>query len=122
MYGVACGAGDRPGVRPPPPGDQVWPSMPSKSSSIASRSIFSFRYRPNSAVPTGPSCPSMMFSETPLRSSFSANSPAAIRMSTVSSKLQRMRGPVSCRLMPCRVMAMRCPRYVITSHRMATWR
>jgi hypothetical protein len=41
------------------------------------------------------------------------------RMSTVSSKLHWARGPLPFLLMPCRVIAMRWPREVITSTRMA---
>lgn len=41
---------------------------------------------------------------------------------TVSSKEHFMRGPVSWRLTPCRVMAIRWPRQVMVSHSRAKWR
>lgn len=62
-------------------------------------------------------CPSMMLSVTPLRLSASAKTAASIKISTVSSKDDRSMGPLSTLLMPCRVMAIRWPRNVITSIR-----
>jgi len=41
---------------------------------------------------------------------------------TVSSKEQRASAPVSCRLMPCRVIAIRWPLAVMTSHSSARCR
>ena len=110
----------RPGVGPARPSAPPWPWP--RSRSTASLRSSSLRWRPNSPVPRGQNCPSMMFSLRPLMRSRSANAAASMRMSTVSSNEQRIRGPVSTRLMPCLVMDMRCPRYVITSTRMARWR
>lgn len=59
----------------------------------------------------------MMLSVTPLRLSASANTAASMRISTVSSNDERSIGPLSTRLMPCLVMAIRWPRKVITSMR-----
>lgn len=64
----------------------------------------------------------MRFSLTPCMGSFSANMAALKRMSEVSSKDACCRGPLSLRLMPCLVMAMKWPREVMLSHRMARWR
>lgn len=66
--------------------------------------------------------PIMMFSDTPLIGSFSAWAAASISTSTVSSNEHLIRAPVSCRLMPCRVMAIRWPLAVITSHNNAKCR
>ena len=120
--GLMCAVGDRrndgdmapsrPGVMPRP-GVTPTPRPPSdkpRSRSTASLSMSSLRWRPNSPVPRGQNCPSMMFSERPFMPSRSENAAASRRMSTVSSKEHRMSGPVSTRLMPCLVMDMRCPR------------
>ena len=109
-----------PGVTPAP--TPASPYATPRSRSTASLSISSLRCRPNSPVPSGQNCPSMMFSDKPLMRSRSAKAAASMRISTVSSNEQRMSGPVSTRLMPWRVMDMRCPRYVITSTRIARWR
>ena len=116
----------RPGVTPLP-GVTPAPTAPSpyatpRSRSTASFSISSFRCNPNSPVPNGQNWPSMMFSDNPLMRSLSANAAASIRMSTVSSNEQRINGPVSTRLMPCRVIDIKCPRYVITSTKIARCR
>ena len=120
--GLACACGERrndgdmePSARPgvvPRPGVTPAPrsaAMP-RSRSTASLSISSLRCRPNSPVPSGQNCPSMMFSDRPDMRSRSANAAASMRMSTVSSNEHRINGPVSTRLMPCRVMLMRWPR------------
>jgi hypothetical protein len=64
----------------------------------------------------------MMFSDTPRSGSISANAAASMRISTVSSKLARMSGPLSARFTPWRVTAMMKPRAVITSTKMARCR
>ena len=120
--GDMCAVGDRrndgdmapsrPGVMPRP-GVTPTPRPPSaspRSRSTASLSTSSLRCRPNSPVPRGQNCPSMMFSDRPLMPSRSEKAAASIKMSTVSSNEHRMSGPVSTRLMPCLVMDMRCPR------------
>lgn len=63
--------------------------------------------RSKQAVPILGSWPMMMFSDTPLIGSTSACAEASISTSTVSSKEQRMRAPVSCLLIPCLVMAIK---------------
>ena len=74
--------------------------------------------RSKHAVPIRGIWPRMMFSDTPRIGSTSAWLAASIKTSTVSSKEQRMRAPVSCLLMPCLVMAIKCPLAVMTSHNM----
>lgn len=103
-------------------------------------------------VPAGASWPSMMFSDTPFMGSLSPWDDASINTSTwrskntvikikrdkvaasneshdffkrrltVSSKEHFMSGPVSWRLMPWRVMAIRWPRHVMVSQSRAKWR
>ena len=112
--GLACACGDNkndgdadptpPGVVPLAgvvPAPRASAECVVRSKSTASFRTSSFRCRPNSPVPSGQNCPSMMFSERPDMRSRSANAAASIKMSTVSSKEQRMSGPVSTRLIPC---------------------
>jgi len=80
------------------------------------------RSKSKQAVPILGSWPMMMFSETPLIGSTSAWAAASINTSTVSSKEQRIRAPVSCLLIPCLVIAIKWPLAVITSHNMERWR
>ena len=103
--GDMCAVGDRrndgdmapsrPGVMPRP-GVTPTPRPPSaspRSRSTASLSTSSLRWRPNSPVPRGQNCPSMMFSDRPLMPSRSEKAAASIKMSTVSSNEHRMSGP-----------------------------
>jgi hypothetical protein len=119
IIGVPAGyMGVAPG--PIPPNEYISASLSQKfdttsSSSMASRTISSFSRRENEPVPAGASCPRMIFSVTPRRLSVSENAAASRRISTVSSKLHRISAPDPTRLMPCRVMAIRCPLKVITS-------
>eukprot|EP00955_Chlamydomonas_euryale_P017028 181812-Chlamydomonas_euryale.AAC.1 len=97
-------------------------ALPRARTSNASASASSLSSRSKLPVPSGHSCPSITFSLTPVMWSFSANMAARNRMSTVSSKEHCASGPLPLRLIPWRVMAMRWPRDVITSHRIARWR
>lgn len=99
----------------PRPGMFVGISMPYLHFSASKR-------RSKQPVPAGASWPSMMFSDTPFMGSLSPCTAASIKTSTVSSKEHFMSGPVSWRLTPWRVMAIRCPRHVMVSHSSAKWR
>ena len=64
----------------------------------------------------------MTFSATPRQRSGIEYAAASKRISTVSSNVQRIMGPVSSLLIPWRVMAIRHPRWVMTSIRHAMCR
>lgn len=70
------------------------------SYSIAFASFRASSTKSITPVPNGASCPSIMFSETPVSGSPSANIAASIKISTVSSNEQRTNGPESSRLIP----------------------
>eukprot|EP00958_Prasinococcus_capsulatus_P026052 scaffold4543_cov350-Prasinococcus_capsulatus_cf.AAC.2 len=95
---------------PPTPPGPPSPYASGSCSSMASASMDSLRCSSKLPVPKCPSCPSITLLDTPRRSSRCANMAASMRMSTVSSKEHRISGPVSLRLMPCRVMDIRWPR------------
>lgn len=103
------------GPAAPKPGMLVGISIPYLHFSASSR-------RSKQPVPAGASWPSIIFSDTPFMGSLSPWAAASISTSTVSSKEHFMRGPVSWRLTPCRVMAIKWPRQVMVSHKSAKCR
>lgn len=90
--------------------------------SIADEHFSTSNNNSNDPVPILANCPNKIFSETPFNGSDSACAAASIITSTVSSNEHLIIGPTSCRLIPCRVMAIRCPFVVITSQRRAKCR
>ena len=66
-------------------------------------------------VPYGHSCPKMIFSVMPERGSNSPKKAASSKISVVSSKEHFLRGPELTLLIPCLVMEVNIPLWVITS-------
>lgn len=66
-------------------------------------------------VPYGHSCPKMIFSVMPERGSNSPKKAASSKISVVSSKEHFLRGPEFTLLIPCLVMEVKIPLWVITS-------
>ena len=96
-----------PGVAPPSITPRSSASAAMSTSSCASSTRASSTKRSNAPVPTGQSAPMRMFSDTPAMASRSAKVAARNRISVVSSNEAWCSGPVSARLMPWRVMAMK---------------
>ena len=101
------------GVNAPDDGDALPMSDPYipicewPGTSIASLHFSTFRTSLKQPVPPGICCPSIIFSETPVSGSTSAADEAVIKISTVSSNEHLIIHPTSCRLTPCRVMAIK---------------